>query len=173
MKFALIMAPWLLLSPWVMATEMPQDELPMEEGGCARIDQLWQQQGKVGIGPLYLGMPVAEAEQSGQLLYSQAAAGCGAYQARLVQDDGTILLMLDGQRRIIGLATVAGDEQCDVKSQAAQARGIFPQMVYLPATPGLTEATDTAPRYQISEAPQVRLLLQNNAIALDNGQCGH
>ena len=177
MKYALITCMTLTFSGWVMAADVPQDETELDTSNCARIDQLWQQDGKAGIGPLYLGMSAAEAEQSGHLLYDKTASNsCAAFSARFVQDDGSILVLLDSNQRIISLSTEAGDEQCDVKSQTEQARVIFPQMSYLPPvnTPELTETADPAPHYRIGDEPGIaRLLLKDNAIQLDNGQCSN
>lgn len=177
MKFTLIAGLTLMYSSLVIAADTPPDETALDSGNCARIDQLWQQDGKTGIGPLYLGMAATEAEQNGHLLYDKTASNsCAAYSARFVQDDGVIFVMLDSSRQIISLGTEAGDEQCDVNSQAAQARTIFPQMHYLPPANAMAadEALDPAPHYRIGDDPNVaRLVLKNNAIQLDNGQCSN
>jgi len=177
MKFALIAGFTFLYTSLVIAAEPPQDDNALDSSNCARIDQLWQQDGKVGIGPLYLGMSASEAEQSGHLLYDKTASNrCAAYSARFMQDDGIIFVMLDSNRQIISLGTAAGDEQCDVKSQAEQARAIFPQIHYLPSADPMatSEATDAAPHYRIGDEPGIaQLWLKNNAIQLDNGQCSN
>lgn len=141
---------------------------------CSRVGLLWQMDGQIGMGPLYLGMSQQEALAAGQLVPSKTNnALCGVASAKLIMDDGAIEVIFDKQQQIISLKSNMVDEDCTVAQQQLEAEQVFTDMqpMSLPFTPNSGAAR--AGYFRIGTPPQGWLMLTPEATQLDNGSCAN
>ncbi|MCH1925615.1 hypothetical protein L9G74_16995 [Shewanella sp. C32] len=142
---------------------------------CSRVGLLWQQDGNIGMGPLYLGMPLQQAQAAGQLVPTKSIPPtlCGVGSAKLIMDDGAIEVIFDKQQTIISLKSRMVDESCSVAQQLTEAGQIFTDMqpMSLPFTPD--SANGKAAYFRIGTPPQAWLMLTPEATQLDNGSCAN
>ncbi|KFZ36796.1 hypothetical protein HR45_14350 [Shewanella mangrovi] len=165
---------WLLGLLLVPAAQSEQDKvLEQEPPLCGRMELLWQMADKVGMGPLYLGMQLQEAQSAGQLVPSKPSkyALCGVANARFMMDDGAIDVIFDKQQRIISLKSRAVDDACSVAQQMTQASAIFSDMQRLPLPHMPAKAEVSAAYFRIGAPPKAWLMLAPEFTQLDNGSC--